>query len=405
MDVGFVHPTWPGGEGTGAAHSATQIVTGLSDWGHSVTAYCLAPPPEGRTTVDDVKLVPLSLDRFPHHSNTVLNAELRERVAELGEHDVVHSYLPAAIPAITRVATATSAATVVTLNAYGGVCAKNDLLYRGRTQCSDNAPRKCVECIARASRGHGPRHWAKRTAGRLGNLRLVRKGLSRIDSIDAFRAPSGHVRENYAELGFPRAKIEVIPHPLDDSFDVEHASDFREPIRLLYVGYLEPQKGVDKLVPILSALRENGLDVRLTVVGDGQERTAIEQQTKRAGVQQWIDVRGYVPNAELPKIYAAHDVLIHPGIWEEPLARVYIEALATGTPIVTSEYGSIREIIGEGGVTVDGSVEDFERAIADLVTNHRLPDLSQGCTVKVEDYRRDGVVDHLCDVYDEITAR
>lgn len=402
MNIGFVHPTWPGGEGTGAAHSATQVVTGLRDRGHRVTAYCQESPPSEAVT-PGISIVDFDLDRFPYHSSSVLNRELTHRLDGLGNHDVVHGYPPSTVPAITRVATETPAATVVTLNAYAGVCPKNDLLYRGQEHCSDNTPRRCVDCIARTSRGHGVSHWLKRTAGRLGNLRMVRKGLAGVDAIDGFRAPSGHVRENYVEFGFSKDKIRVIPHPLDESFLMEHKSDFEEPIKLLYVGYLEPQKGVEKLLPILDGVCDQGIDASLTVVGDGQERAEMVEQARTSGRTDRVDFRGHVSNEELPEVYVAHDVLLHPGIWQEPLARVYIEALATGTPIVTTEYGAVETVVGDGGVTTDGTVSGFVDIIAELIRDERLLSLSQGSMETIDRYRLERVIPQIEALYDSIS--
>jgi len=343
MDIGFVHPTWPGGEGTGAAHSATQIVSGLRDSGHSITAYCQEAPPSDET-LTGVSCVTLDLEGFPYHSATRLNDALTERVDELGTHEILHSYPPSTIPAVAEVGKKTTAATVVALNAYAGVCPKNDLLYRDQEQCTANPPAKCVECILRSSSGHGLGHRAKRAIGRLGNLRLVRKGLAGIDAIDGFRAPSTHVRENYATLGFPAERIRVIPHPLDESFLIEHRSDFSPPIDILYVGYLERQKGVEKLVPVVDGLTDRGF-------------------------------------------------------WEEPLARVYIEALATGTPIVTSEYGDVETVIGDGGVTADGSVEGFVDVIGSLIADERLPELSRGADQTIDRYRKDAIIPAIEELY------
>jgi glycosyltransferase involved in cell wall biosynthesis len=236
------------------------------------------------------------------------------------------------------------------------------------------------------------------------SLRSVNVGERRLGYIDAFRAPSGHVRDNYAKFGFPAERIHVIPHPLDDKFLVEHTSDFSEPIKLLYVGYLKKHKGVDKLVPILDGLQKRGFDVQLTVAGAGGLRSKMEEQARDVGIEEHVDFLGFVSNDELPALYAHHDVFIHPGIWEEPLARVYIEALATGTPIVTRQYGSIDSIIGGGGVTTDGSGEDFTRTLANLINEERLPALSTAAKTQFGRYDRGRIVSQVEEVYNSLSA-
>jgi glycosyltransferase involved in cell wall biosynthesis len=375
------------------------VVTGLTDAGHDVTVFCTEQPDKESTFTSAERRYLTGTSNHPH-TNTRINSEITARVDDFEGFDVIHSYLPSTIPAIATLGERFESSTVVTLNAYGGVCPKNDLLYMDDEQCHSNATRRCLDCIARTSPGHEDYSTAYRFVSRLGNLRLVRQGASRIDRIDGFRAPSTHVKENYAELGYPAENISVIPHPLNDAFLVEHESDFEEPYRLLYVGFLEMQKGVDKLVPILSGLREN-LDqtVTLTIVGDGGLRSKMERQAANMGVEDAIDFRGFVPNEQLPPIYASHDVFVYPGIWDEPLARVYLECFATGTPIVTSEYGSIEEIVGDAGRVTDGSVEGFRETVLDIVANKELETMSTAAKERAEEFRLSKVVEQIETVY------
>lgn len=149
-------------------------------------------------------------------------------------------------------------------------------------------------------------------------------------------------------------------------------------------------------------MRRDGLDVELTVVGTGGFRAKMEQQGTELDCAESIDFAGFVSNEKLPEVYAGHDLFIHPGVWEEPLARVYIEALATGTPIVTREYGSVQSIIGDGGVTTDGSVEDYIRVIAELIQEYRFSALSEGAKKHVQRYRRDQIISQVQELYHTI---
>jgi len=399
VQIAFIHPSWPGDEGTGATHTATQVVTGLADRGHDVTVYCPDDPPDGAENAP-YTLETLNVSGFPYHTNTQLNRAIREVTPAFDDYDLTNCYLPAGLPAMEHVARKTSTATGVTLNAYGAVCPKNDLLYRDETQCDRRGLARCLSCLSLTSPGHDEFSAPYRMVSRLGNYRLVRQGGADLSVIDCFRSPSAHVKTNHVDFGFPADRISVVPHPLNDAFLVDHRSDFEEPYRLLYVGFLERQKGVETLIPVLSALRER-LDeqVTLTVVGDGGRRSAMERQASELGVTDAVTFRGFVPNERLPSVYAAHDLFIYPGIWEEPLARVYLEALATGTPVVSTEYGSVASILGDGGVTTDGSVDGFVSAVAGLLRDGRLPDLSDGARRKADGYRLDRVIPQIESIY------
>ncbi|AAG18689.1 LPS biosynthesis [Halobacterium salinarum NRC-1] len=401
MHIAFIHPSFPSAEGTGATHSATQIVSGLSELDHDIDVYCASEPQQNRLS-SDINLYHLDGESQHPHTNTKLNREVKARTNEFRKYDIVHSYLPSLIPSVANLGKNLDLSTVVTLNAYGGVCAKNDLLYLNEEHCEAKSNAKCLNCIARTGHQNNEQGYLYQTVSQLFSLRSINAGEDRLEYIDGFRAPSGHVRDNYTKFGFEEEKIHVIPHPLNDDFLVDHTSDFSEPINILYVGSLERHKGVDKLVPIIQGLRQREHDVELTVVGTGGLQSKMEEQSVNRNVEDYVDFAGFVSNEQLPSVYASHDVFIHPGIWEEPLARVYIEALATGTPIVTREYGSIETIIGDGGVTTDGSIDGFVQTIAELINANKLPALSEGGRSHVERYDRSQIVSQVEDLYGSV---
>jgi glycosyltransferase involved in cell wall biosynthesis len=208
-----------------------------------------------------------------------------------------------------------------------------------------------------------------------------------------------HVRDNYVEFGYDPEKISVVPHPVDEKFSVAHESSFTEPFRLLYVGSLSHHKGVEKLVPVVAALNQSEYEFYLTIVGTGGLEDEMQSQVRELGVKQRVDFRGFVSNSDLPAVYSEHDLFLYPGIWEEPLGRVYLEALATGTPIVSSDYGSIEDIVGDAGVLTDGSVEDFRGCILSAVESGMLPAMSSAAKEQVRQFELSHVIEGLEGIY------
>ncbi|QLH81133.1 glycosyltransferase family 4 protein [Halosimplex pelagicum] len=405
MRVGFVHPTYPQGEGTGATHSASRIVFELADRGHDVTAYCWADPPDDASFAADISVRPLDTDGYPYHSALQLDAALRGRLDEFDAYDVVHSYVMNSLPALGEVAAETTAATVLTLNAYGAVCPKNDLRYMDREPCSSNGLAKCAACSVATSGGHDEDGPLYRSASRLGYLKLVRDGERVADRIDGYHALSPHIRETYADFGFPRDRLSVIPNVLDERFDGPHESDFEAPYDLLYVGSLDEHKGVDRLVPVLDRLNRSGDGpFRLTVVGDGGLRTDLEAAAEKRGLDEAVTFTGWLDNDDLPALYAAHDCFLYPGRWDEPFGRVFLEALAAGTPVVASDVGSVAEIVGDGGRVTDGSVEGFATAIRELFDGDAAA-TSAAAKRTVERYRADAVVPQFEELYERAVER
>ncbi|MDB2253511.1 glycosyltransferase family 4 protein [Halorubrum ezzemoulense] len=400
MRIAFIHPRFPSAEGTGATHSATQIVDGLANAGHDICVYC-PDSPESRSDRSNIQLRHLTGNSSHPHTNTRLNKEVSSRLAELRGFDIVHSYLTPLIPSIAQIGESSSVKTFVTLNAYGGTCAKNDLLYRDQKQCQSKSTLKCMNCISRTG-FDSESGYLYETASELLNLRLINSGERRLEHIDGFRAPSAHVRDNYVQFGYDADKIAVIPHPVDEDFIIPHESNFSEPYKLLYVGGLEKHKGADKLIPILSSLAHTDVKFTLTVVGTGSLEEKIRKQAQAENVANLINFRGFVPNKALPKVYASHDCFVYPGIWEEPLARVYLESLAAGTPIVTSEYGTIGEIVGDAGQLTDGSVDGFRDAILEIADSETLNAKSEAANEQVTNFDRSQVIEDIEKLYTDV---
>jgi glycosyltransferase involved in cell wall biosynthesis len=405
MRVAFVHPSAPTGEGTGSTHTATLLVEGLADAGHEVTAFCLDPgagmDPGG------VERRPLETTGVPYHTATRVNRAIR-RALDRGEfdgYDVVHSYLPTTTPALAVVGRSTRAATVVSLCAYDAVCPKVDLRYLDREQCEKRGLLRCTACSLATSPGDDRFGAAYRTASRLGNLRQIRRGVRRLDAVDRFHALSDHVERSYAAFDFPRDRVDVVPNPVDERLLRSHESDFRPPFDLVYVGYLERRKGVDRLIPVLDRVRRAGVDARLTVVGDGGRRSAMERAAEERGLTDVVRFRGHVPHADVPAAFATHDLFVYPGRWHEPFGRVFLEALATGTPTVATDVGAAKQILGPGGVVTDSSTDALARTVVETLRDGDLVSLSEATGAVVKRYRIGRIIEGLESVYRAARAR
>jgi glycosyltransferase involved in cell wall biosynthesis len=265
---------------------------------------------------------------------------------------------------------------------------------------------KCTACSIATSRGHDEYSSLYRSASRLGYLELVRNGEQNAVRIDAYHALSPHIQETYADFGFPRDKLEVIPNILDERFCREHESDFDEPYELLYVGSLDSHKGVERLIPILEHLsRQSTARFHLTIVGDGGLRSDLERQRDASGVTDDVSFTGWLPNDELPGVFGSHDIFLYPGQWDEPFGRVFLEALAAGTPIVASDVGSVASIIGGGGKTTDGTVDGFVNTILDILDNDELNSMSATAQRQAETYQPDVVVPQLIELYERVLSQ
>ncbi|MFO7974077.1 MAG: glycosyltransferase, partial [Candidatus Hydrogenedentota bacterium] len=121
---------------------------------------------------------------------------------------------------------------------------------------------------------------------------------------------------------------------------------------ILFVGWLLPRKGIDYL---LLALREllndpelRGRRVRLLIVGSGPGRVRVEGLLDRLKLKEVCTFTGSLPYGRMPEVYRAADVFVLPSIaipeWQEQFGMSLIEAMAAGTPVVSTMSGAIPEI-------------------------------------------------------------
>jgi glycogen synthase len=141
-----------------------------------------------------------------------------------------------------------------------------------------------------------------------------------------------------------------------------------QPLRLLYLGRVERRKGLLTAVQALPVLRDAGLDCRLDVVGWRDEAYAaeVDATARRLGVEARLDWRGPVAADAAPAVYAEHDVLLFPTIWEEPFGLVPLEAMAAGCLVVATGSGGSGEFLLDGETALRFPVEDAV-ALADRV--------------------------------------
>jgi glycosyltransferase involved in cell wall biosynthesis len=149
-----------------------------------------------------------------------------------------------------------------------------------------------------------------------------------------------------AALGMPDAKIRVHHTGIDlatfrpgDRAAGKAALGLDGPL-LAGVGALLPRKGHDLTIRALTQLPH----ATLIIAGDGPDRPRLEQLARTLGVADRVRLLGPMPHAAVADLVAAADVMVLPTV-SEGLANVWVEALACGTPVVTSDVGGAREVI------------------------------------------------------------
>ena len=152
-----------------------------------------------------------------------------------------------------------------------------------------------------------------------------------------------------ARRGAPTQPVRVIPNGVDAHTFHPPAENERAPgapVRLLFVGRVVFQKGLDVLLRALAALPPE-LAWELEIIGDGEQRAALTAEAARLGFAERITFAGWCERAQIAERYRAADVFVFPSR-DEGMPNVVLEAMASGLPIVATAIAGSEELVREG---------------------------------------------------------
>ena len=219
-------------------------------------------------------------------------------------------------------------------------------------------------------------------------LPVARSALRRIgDGTDVVTYVSRYTRGRFASAFGPDAALEHLPPGVDtDRFAPDPAA--RAEMRARYglgarpvivcLSRLVPRKGQDMLIRALPAIRERVDGATLVIVGGGPYLATLHRLARQAGVTEYVTFTGGVPGAELPAHHAMADVFAMPcrtrgaGLDVEGLGIVYLEASATGVPVVAGRSGGAPETVQDGvtGLVANGwDVDEIATAVGEILAD------------------------------------
>lgn len=219
-------------------------------------------------------------------------------------------------------------------------------------------------------------------------LPVARSVLRRIgEGTDVVTFVSRYTRSRFAPAFGPAASLEYLPPGVDsDRFhpDASARAELRrryglgERPTVVCVSRLVPRKGQDMLIKALSAVRRRVDGAALVIVGGGPYLDTLRKLAHDCGVAEHVTFTGGVPGAELPAHHAMADVFAMPcrtrggGMDVEGLGIVFLEASATGVPVVAGDSGGAPEAVqhNKTGLVIDGnSTAEVAEAITELLTD------------------------------------
>ncbi len=213
-----------------------------------------------------------------------------------------------------------------------------------------------------------------------------------LDKADIVITVSSMILEKY-----PQYENKVLIRPvLIPVLDQHCHRKFREKTQgkhfhLLFVGRLEPGKGVETLLDAVACLR----DVKCLIVGDGSLKSTLEERTRKLGIKHLVEFHGFLPQEKVFELMEKTDSLVLPS-YNEYMSNVVVEAAAIGLPIIASNVRGIEYLVKNGETAIlfgKGNVGELRRKILFLKEN----------SVVRERIRRNAK-DFVCGNYSDSTA-
>jgi glycogen synthase len=204
--------------------------------------------------------------------------------------------------------------------------------------------------------------WLQRTDGKFAwQDRIKRMVLMRCENISVSHAIAASL---------PVRSV-IIPNPYDDlDFSLYAASEKTRDV--VFMGRLVSDKGCDQALYALAKLRDLGIRPTFSIIGDGEDKPALLQLTKKLALDDQVTFLGALRETR-GQIVAQHKIMIIPSIWNEPFGLVALEGISAGCAILGSASGGLPEAIGPCGLLYrNGDLQNLVEKLRRLLEEPNL---------------------------------
>ena len=214
----------------------------------------------------------------------------------------------------------------------------------------------------------------------------------------------------------PESRIDVIYNAIDDRFwrdpDEEDIGRVRERYRLtapfvLYAGNIKPHKNLERLIEAFHLLRQTSAelrDVELLIIGDEISKYAtLRRAVHRHKLHKHVRFFGFVPDQTLAALYRLAKVFVFPSLYEG-FGLPPLEAMASGTPVITSNVSSLPEVVGDAALMIDpyepDAIADAMRRVLTDATLHA--ELRVRGLARAREFSWERSIARVREIYDEV---
>lgn len=309
----------------------------------------------------------------------------RPDVAHL--HNVYHQLSPSVLRPLARA----GVPAVLTMHDYKLVCPSYQLLDHGQP---------CEACIGGSLREPVRRRCKDGSLAASAAVAVetaFHRAIGAYDPVDVLVSPSTYLAAKMVAGGVDPSRIEVCR--LFSSVDPGGpAPATLEPHHVVFIGRIEPEKGLDVLIRALGAVRE----LHLSVAGEGSATVAARELAAELAPSR-VRFLGRLDAGGVCRLLASAQTLALPSRWPENQPLTLLEAMASGTPVVASAIGGIPELVGDGRTGLLVPPGDWEAVAGALRRIDGDADLaralSAGARQQAAAFTLDRHLDHLRKIY------
>jgi glycosyltransferase involved in cell wall biosynthesis len=201
---------------------------------------------------------------------------------------------------------------------------------------------------------------------------------------DAVTVVSEELKKYFHQNGYNTSKTLVIPNGVDitrypeiletpQRFH-EIAQKWENNIIIGFLGSLKSWHGVQRVISLMPSLLKDNENIRLLIIGDGNERESIEKEIKSLNIEEFVHISGFIPHDEVPGALNLLNITLAPykeidNFYFSPL-KIF-EYMAAGKPVIAPPYGQITELVTQntGILLSKNSNEELQKAIIELANN------------------------------------
>lgn len=201
---------------------------------------------------------------------------------------------------------------------------------------------------------------------------------------DAVTVVSEELKIYFHQNGYNTSNTLVIPNGVDitrypEMLEIpqrfqEIAQKWEDNIIIGFLGSLKSWHGVQRVISLMPTLLKENENIRLLIIGDGNERQSIEKEIKSLNIEEYVHISGFIPHDEVPGALDLLDISLAPykeidNFYFSPL-KIF-EYMAAGKPVIAPPYGQIKDLVSQntGILLSKNSNEELQKGIVELANN------------------------------------